>query len=276
MHVKKYNCDVPEMGVNLIFFYPLAYTDVSSSIVLAPQERLVVSTAGIRFELYLAIIAGFFWFFCSDDSIIKNLLFFIAAISWTLTLLINIMPFMRFDGYYILSDYLRIRNLGPRSAAVFKYYYRKIFLGINSALPEDYDRKKFKFLLIFAILAKIYRVFIFTSILLFLYYTQFIGSALFVLGIFLMLILPMATEIYNILKLYKSQKKAIKSKNMRITICVTLAALILFFLPFGNYIYLPAVLHAKIQRMYTPFSSRVDEINIGIGQEVKSRDQLLK
>lgn len=269
---KMYDCKVPEMGVNLIFFYPIFYTDVSQTILLSPEKRLVVSTAGIRLEIYLAIIAGFFWLLLPDDTIFKNLLFFIAAVSWVVSLAINVMPFMRFDGYYILSDYLRIRNLGPRSFAVLKYYYRTIILGIDSVLPESYDSKKFQFFTIFAVLSGIYRLLLYFSIISFLYYIEFIGGFLFAISILLLITVPISKEIYN---LYLFRQKIQMNTNLIITASVFGLVFLLAWMPFTSYVYLPAVFYGKTQRLYTPFISRVDKIDTQLEQDVIVNQELL-
>ena len=270
---KMYNCSVPEVGVNFIFFYPLFYTDVTDTITLKPKQRLVVSTAGIRFELYLAIIAGYFWFLLPDNTILKNMMFFIAAISWTLSLLINIVPFLKFDGYYIFSDYMKIRNLAPRAFAVLKYNFRKYFIGLDTALPEQYDYSKFRFLLVFAILMAAYRILILSSILLFLYYIELIGELLFIFAIAMLLIVPVAKECYN---LWLLRSKFTANPNIITFGIVLFVFFVSAFVPMNNYVYLPAVFHAKTQRIFTPFVAKVEKIDITIGQQVQVDQALVK
>ena len=48
---------------------------------------------------------------------LRSALFFLATTSWVLTLAINASPFMRFDGYFLLSDTLDLPNLHARSFA---------------------------------------------------------------------------------------------------------------------------------------------------------------
>ncbi len=270
---KLYHCTVPEMGVNFIFFYPLAYTDVASTITLNPKERLVVSTAGLRFEIYLAIVAGYFWFLLPDGTILKHLLFFIAAVSWLLSLFVNIMPFMKFDGYYIFSDYLRIRNLAPRCFAVMKYYFRKYAIGLDTALPELHDYHKYKFLLTFGIMMSLYRIILMISILYFLYYIEIIGDVLFVLGVTMMFIGPVAKEAYNLWLLREKITINVHTISTSIIIAVFF---ITFFIPYTRYIYLPAVFYAKTQRIYSPFISVVDQVKVRVDQNVIANQDLIQ
>lgn len=263
---------VPEMGVTFIFFYPLFYTDVTNSIILNPSKRLIISTAGIRFELYLAIIAGLFWFLITEPGVLKNMLFFVSAISWTVSIAFNMIPFVKFDGYYILSDYLKIRNLGVRANTILKYYSRNYLFGIDSIIPESYNKKKFRFFLIFNMMTGVYRVFVFSSILLFLYYIQIVGIVLLMFGISLLLIVPFTRELYNIWQL---RKKMRTFKNIIITSLIFSAVTIAIFVPIRNNIYMPAVYFAKTQRVYTPFESRIDDIKIKMNDKVTIGETLM-
>lgn len=265
-------CPVPEMGVTFIFFYPLMYTDVSSSVVLNSKKRLFISTAGLRFELYLAVIAGTLWFFFVENSGIKNLLFFIAAVSWLISVGINISPFIRYDGYFILSDYLKIRNLGARSSAVFKYHFRKRVFGINASMPELYSRNKFRFLFTFAVLSGLYRILLFTSIMLFLYYIEVIGIVLVSIALMGMIFIPLFKEINNLLLLKNKMKS---KKNFTVSVAILIALIIVAFIPFKQNIYLPAVYLANIQRVYSPFGAKIDKINMGLDQNVDINEKLL-
>lgn len=269
---KMHGGKVPEMGVTFIFFYPLLYTDVTTSMMFDANKRLEVSTAGIRIELYLAVIAGFLWFFTPGDNIIKNLLFFIAAISWLVSISINIIPFIKFDGYYIFSDYLKIRNLSLRANAVYKYYLRRYLFGIDAKLPERYNYNKFRFLLIFAILTGVYKVFLFSAILLFLYYIQVVGVFVFVIGLTLFILIPFSREIYNIWLL---RANIIKKKNVILTVSCCVGVILLLFIPFGKNIYLPALMYSKTQRLYTPYEAQISEFKVNLNSKVITGDKLI-
>ena len=43
--------------------------------------------------------------------VLRNTAFFLATTSWIMTLAVNISPFMRWDGYYLLFDLTGIKNL---------------------------------------------------------------------------------------------------------------------------------------------------------------------
>ena len=55
------------------------------------------------------------------------------------TVLLNGNPLLRYDGYYLLSDWLEVPNLWQRSRAVLSQAAARVLLGAprESALPED-------------------------------------------------------------------------------------------------------------------------------------------
>ena len=67
----------------------------------------------------------------SEPGLFKSVAFFVATTSWVSSLLINISPFMRFDGYYVFADYLKVDNLQPRAFALAKWRLREILFGLN-------------------------------------------------------------------------------------------------------------------------------------------------
>lgn len=45
------------------------------------------------------------------DGTARSAAFMLATTTWVATLALNASPFMRFDGYFILSDWLDLPNL---------------------------------------------------------------------------------------------------------------------------------------------------------------------
>jgi len=102
---------VAHMGVALLVMLPMLYTDTSESWKLTqPRQRLSIAAAGIVAELAVAGLATLCWSLAPEGSL-KSTLFFLATTSWVLTLMVNASPFMRFDGYFMLMDWLDFPNL---------------------------------------------------------------------------------------------------------------------------------------------------------------------
>jgi putative peptide zinc metalloprotease protein len=55
----------------------------------------------------------------------KSMAFLLATTTWVSTLAINASPFMRFDGYFLLSDFLQMPNLHSRAFALARWDIRE-------------------------------------------------------------------------------------------------------------------------------------------------------
>ena len=76
----------------------------------APRPAPKVAAAGIATELTIAVWAMLAWVWLPDGPL-RAMAFLLATTTWVSTVLINASPFMRFDGYFLLSDFLQMPNL---------------------------------------------------------------------------------------------------------------------------------------------------------------------
>ena len=273
---KRLGCKVPTMGVAFLVMFPVLYTDTTNSWKLKSKyQRLRIVVAGIKVELYLALIATFLWSF-APDGIIKSILFIIATTSWISSLLINLSPFLRFDGYYAISDITDSKNLQPRSFAMARWFIRKNILGLDEQKPENLSKQKETFFVIYAILTWIYRFFLFLGIAVLVYYFAFkvLGIILFLVEIIWFIILP----IYNEMKIWWSKRKNItfNKRNIR-TLLFIFSFLFLIFIPWNTTIKMPAIIETQNYfEFYSPEDAYIEEINFTNSQFVTKGDLLLK
>lgn len=108
---RKYGVECHEIGLLFLFFLPCLYCDVSDSWQLRSRwQRMVIALAGIFIELILAIAAYTAWIFAVPGTF-KSVMLITAVSSSLGTLLINANPLLRYDGYFVLSDWLSWPNL---------------------------------------------------------------------------------------------------------------------------------------------------------------------
>lgn len=132
---KSWGGEVPDCGVLLILGTPCAYVDASSAWMMPSRlKRIVVSAAGMYFESIVAILAVAIWAL-SNDPLMRSLAHHTIFLSTLTTLLFNANPLMKFDGYFILSDWLDIPNLKSRADESFRWCVKKFFLGLDVARP---------------------------------------------------------------------------------------------------------------------------------------------
>lgn len=272
---KKYGCTVPSMGIAFLVLFPVLYTDNTNAYALKSKyKRLRIVLAGMKTEIYLAVIATFLWSFLSDGPI-RSIVFIIATTSWITSLLVNVSPFLRFDGYYALSDWTNTKNLQPRSFATTKWFLRKYLLGLDEEEPEILSKSKRKFFVSYAIATWIYRFFLFLGIAVLVYYFAFkvLGIILFLVEIFWFILIP----IYKELKVWWEKKDKVSwNKRNKISFSVFVFILILLFIPWKSSVTIPAVIEAnKSTLVFTPKSAKIQSINITNGTLVKEDDLLL-
>ena len=164
---RRFGGEVHVMGVMLLVFTPIPYMDATSSWSFrSRRQRILVGAAGMIFELFVAACATFIWAYTGSGTVhsLAYNMMFIASFS---TIVFNINPLLRFDGYYILSDILDIPNLhssGKQQLTHLVEYY--LFGCKKSHSPATSFREAF-WLTFFGITSGIYRIVVFAGILLF-------------------------------------------------------------------------------------------------------------
>lgn len=105
-----YGINPKEIAFGIYLIFPVLYTNVSSIWELNTYKRTVVNVAGIYFQL----IANIFLVFAVVLGIgtsVMTVIFILNSISITVSLL----PFIKYDGYWIFSDLTGITNLNRKS-----------------------------------------------------------------------------------------------------------------------------------------------------------------
>jgi len=137
---KHYGIFVRRMGLYFMFFMPMLYTDATDAWKLPSRKaRMMVGLGGVLVEIYVGAMALFFWSVL-PDGILRSIMFYTSGAAIISTVLVNISPFMRFDGYYVMMDYLGMSNLRSRSVMMYKYYLRKVLVDWTGPKPEEHPR----------------------------------------------------------------------------------------------------------------------------------------
>lgn len=188
--------EVHEMGVMLLVLMPVPYVDASSATAFRDKRsRMLVGSAGMLVEIFIAAIAVFAWVHLepgTERAIAYNIII-VAGLS---TLLFNANPLLRYDGYYILSDFLEIPNLGQRSNDYVGYLANRYLFGlegVSSPVSAPGERGWFLF---YAIGSFFYRMFMMVSIaLLVASRFFFVGVVLAVWAMANMLVIPFSKKL---------------------------------------------------------------------------------
>lgn len=250
---------VAHMGVAFLVLWPLLYTDTGESWKLTRRaDRFRIAAAGMAAEFALAGYATLAWSLWPDGAI-RSALFFLATTSWVVTLAINASPFMRFDGYFLLSDALDLPNLHARSFALARASMRRILLGWKEPDPEVFDPALRRFLVVFAWVTWVYRALIFIAIAVavYLFFFKALGILLFVVEIAWFIARPVGNEAAV---WWRRRRETGRAHAWALALLAAALAGALL-LPWQQRIDADAWLHAARSRtLYSPFAARVIEV----------------
>lgn len=270
----RYGCRVPAMGVALLVMWPVLYTDTNEAWKLrSRRERLHIGAAGMLAELTLAAFATLLWSFLPDGPV-RSGVFMLATSTWVMTLAINASPFTRFDGYFLLSDWLNMPNLHERSFALGRWWLRERLFGFGDAPPEHLSPARQRGILLLAFATWLYRFVLFLSIALLVFHLFFraLGLLLMCVEIGWFIVLPISRE----LKVWWQRRRDVGWNHATVrTLAVTVAGVLILVVPWQSTIRAAAVLgDAQAQRIYTPQQGQLDRLSVREGQMVQAGDVL--
>jgi putative peptide zinc metalloprotease protein len=273
---KKYGCKVGSIGVAFLLMFPVLYTDTTDAWRLrSSKDRLRIVVAGVATELHLAMLATFAWSFLPDGPL-RSVAFFVGTTSWVTSLLVNLSPFMRFDGYFAFSDALQAENLQPRSFALARWHLREMLFGLGEAIPESLSYWRKRVFIAYAYGTWIYRLSLFLGIAALVYHFAFklLGIFLFAIEIGWFIFLPMKNELMQ----WWARRQALRLNRNTVvsSLSLLLLALAMVF-PWQSSVSVPGVLLAgEFRPLYASEAGQIAEILVGPGTRVQSQARLIR
>lgn len=163
---QRFGGPVYEAGVMLLLLFPCPYVDATSAWSFESKwQRLLVSAAGMMFEVTFAGAAALAWVY-TDDEFVRQIAHHLLLATSIATVLFNANPLMRFDGYFMLSDALEIPNLYERANQQLRWICQRFLFGLRNVYPPSTDRRERILLVLYGIGAMIYRVLVMVGIVL--------------------------------------------------------------------------------------------------------------
>lgn len=271
---KRYGCRVPRMGVALILLWPVLWTDTTDAWRITDRKkRLIIDSAGVIAELMLAIAATLLWA-AAPEGMFKTAMHILSGVAWVMTLAVNVNPFMRFDGYYILSDGKDIPNLQPRSFAYTRWWLRARVLDSSEAPPEQQDRATARFMIVYALACWLYRLILFTGIALmvYAYFFKALGIFLFIVEIWYFILRPVAMEL-------PAWRRALSGRTtppyLAAILIAVLSAVLISALPIHRGVNAHGYVRAPDEYLLeVPIPAQVTSLSLASGQSVKAGDVL--
>jgi putative peptide zinc metalloprotease protein len=269
--------EVHEMGVMFLYFSPVPYVDATSSWAMRERgPRIFVAAAGMIVELFVAALAVFVWANTAPGalhSVAYNMIF-VASVT---TLVFNLNPLMRYDGYYILSDWLELPNLAARSMEMLRYFAERYLFGCRKLESPAATRCEGWVLASYGATSWVYRLFVFVGI------SWWISGQWLVLGLVLALLCAGSFIVVPLWKLarYLATSNTLARTRPRAVLvtcgglAIVLAVLALW--PMPHRFRAPGVLRAEeYSEIFTSTPGDVAEVKSASGTRVEKGQPLVR
>ncbi|MBN1696806.1 MAG: hypothetical protein JW881_04775 [Spirochaetales bacterium] len=273
--VRRYGGEVHTMGIMFLIFNPIPYMDATAAWSFRNKwKRVLVGAAGMIFELFIAAIAAIIWS-NTGPGVLHSLTYNIIFVASVSTILFNINPLLRFDGYYILSDLLDIPNLHTQATRHLRHLVERYAFGYKKSTTPVSSMKEAVLITIFGILSGIYRIVVFTTILL------FVADRFLLLGIIMAVVCAVSWILVPAVRFIKYLFTEPRLDRTRIrSILVSLGAAVTVFLflsviPFPHTFTSPGVIKAyEYMKVTNKVGGYVSDITIPSGNWVKKGQTL--
>lgn len=154
---RRYGGEVNQAGLAMILLMPIAFVNVTSSWRFDSRwKRLHVTLAGVAAELFVAGIALIAWNTLDSLPLQQAAadVFLLASVS---SLLFNLNPLLKFDGYFALADATGVDNLYSYGQRYARYFGGRYILGLETEMPK-LPTEHSGWIKVYGILASLYRV----------------------------------------------------------------------------------------------------------------------
>lgn len=275
---KHFGGECHEIGFMLLVMTPAMYCNTSDSWLLPNKwHRIAIGAAGMYVEVVLASICTFIWWYTQPGVIhyIALNTIFLCGVS---TLLFNANPLLRYDGYYMLSDFLEIPNLAQKSKTSLVSKLRVTCLGmqpVNSRMLPTRHQISFA---VYSVASFVYRWFVMLLIFWFLvkifepYGVSIIGHIMIVFSLVGMVVVPL----FKMVKFFWYPGRFREVKKVRFAISCLVVALVaggLFMIPVPHNVQASfVVMPIGSEQIYVSQPGSLKEVYFQAGDRVKKGD----
>lgn len=268
-----------EIGLMLIaLILPLPYCDATSSWRFAETwRRVLVAAGGVFVESIVAAAAAILWA-RSEPGIFSAMCYNVMVVSGISTLVFNLNPLLRYDGYYILSDLLGIPNLSQRATEMWRFLVVRYAFGVRAQKPPQVaDRREAVLVAGFALLSLPYRFLVAIAICL------AVSVRYSSLGVLLGAVMAIMMLVWPVLKglaflLWSPSLVGRRSRAVGLVGGLVAASTVLVgLIPVRDRIYAPGWIRPEVNAAIRPSESGyVAEVLAQIGQTVEAGQALLR
>ncbi len=274
---RRFGGECHELGIMFLVFIPTPYVDASSAWAFPNRwHRMFVGAGGMIVELFVASILAVVWVNIGDKGSLPAVLCYnamlIASVS---TLMFNANPLLRYDGYYILSDFLEIPNLRQKSSEYALGLIKRHVFGIKATQPLPPLAQRF-WLLIYAVASGIYRIFVgFVIILVVMYKIPILGTLMAVGGVITWAFVPVS----KLVKYLLLEPELHRKRACAVAFCSVVAAILIVcigVLKFSVYVDTQGIVEAdQHEVLHVKTGGFVQKVVAHDGQHLNAGDVIL-
>ncbi len=274
---KRFGGEVHKMGVMLLILAPMPYVDATSAWGFRHRyQRVLVGSAGVLTELAVAAVGALVWAHTAPGTVnaLAYNVIFVASVS---TVLFNLNPLLRFDGYHMLADLIDVPNLFQRSREQLRYLAERFLFRLPGSQPAARTRTESVLLPVYGVVSIAYWLVLMVSII------AFIADQYLDLGVALAWMLAFMVLVLPVLKLLKYLASSPRLAHYRArTVGVAAGVAVLAFVllagvPVPDRIRAAGVVEAShFRQVHADTAGFVAEVRADPGGEVKQGQVLMR
>lgn len=274
---KRFGGEVHIMGVMLMVFTPVPYMDATAAWGFRNRwHRLLVGAAGMIVELFVAALATFVWVKTGSGTV-HSLAYNMMLVASVSTLVFNLNPLLRYDGYYMLVDWLGLPNLSQNSNQHLTHLAEKHLFGVKRSESPANNRIEFAWFTGYGIAANIYRIVVFSAMLL------VVADQYLLLGVIMAvacLVAWLVVPCFKLINYLATSPRLERSRPRAVAVCAGFAAAVIAFLtlvPLPYHFRAPGVLEAnQWSQVVTEAPGQLTAVLVAPGAQVKQGQPLLR
>lgn len=266
---KRFGLHVPQMGIAFLIFFPCLYCNTTDAWQLAHRkQRMAISGAGIMAEAVIATVSTYVWYF-SQPGILNSIAFYLMGVALVSTIFLNGNPLLKFDGYFLLTDYLRMPNLYQKSFAHIKYLFMNGILGVSSFTRVATTPRESFIFTAYGVASFAYRVILYTGIVAGVYYRfdKTVGALLALAAFGLFIVRPVSRGLASLFEHRQRMSPGLAGSSVLVAIAIVVTALLFVPIP-RNSVYPCYLDSSKKQKLTVPLQTWVQEVYVQQGKHV--------
>jgi len=166
---RHFGAECHEIGVAFLIFSPCMYCDVSDAWLLtSKRKRILISSAGMYIEVLMSACAISLWWL-THDGLLHFMLLNLFLVTTLTTVMFNANPLLRYDGYYVLSDWVEVSNLRQKADVELWHRFASVCLGVKLRRTSFMPESGHSWFFMFSIASFAYRWLVLGTITIFLY-----------------------------------------------------------------------------------------------------------